>query len=87
MRGILRSRVDGEGGKDKPQPKHRDEVKDGEPSPPSFRGLDVRNGRIGPAPIPEPVLVSYVDGPDWQVFFSDALNVSGHCCTDLPNFS
>ena len=43
----MRSRLDGEGGRDKLQPKHRDEHKDGEPSPPSFRGLDVRNGRIG----------------------------------------
>src|SRR5580704_18178692 len=34
-RGILRSRLDGEGGKNKPHPNHRDEHKDGEPNPPS----------------------------------------------------
>jgi hypothetical protein len=53
---------------------------------PRFVALMSAMAASAPAPIPEPVLVSYVDGPDWQVFF-DALNVSGHCCTDLPNFS
>jgi hypothetical protein len=60
-RGILRSRVDGESGKDKPQTKHRDEHKDGEPSPPSFCGPDVRNGRIGAC-----AHATSRDPPKWQ---------------------
>jgi hypothetical protein len=53
--------MDGDSGKDKPQTKHRDEHKDGEPSPPSFCGPDVRNGRIGAC-----AHATSRDPPKWQ---------------------